>query len=49
MQEELRKLYEENKRKGMSDDDAYTEAYSVICTKYEDAEIDHELDGRPVI
>lgn len=48
MNEELMKLYEENFKSGMSQDDAYTEAYSVICNKYDDADIDRELDGRGV-
>lgn len=46
MQEKLKRLYEENLSKGMSQDDAYGEAYSVICNQYEDAEIDRNLDGR---
>lgn len=46
MQEELKQLYESNLKKGMSQDDAYSEAYSVICNKYDDADIDRELDGR---
>lgn len=48
MREEFEKLYLENRNKGMSKDDAYTEAYSVICNKYDDADIDRELDGRCV-
>ena len=46
MQNELIKLYEENLAKGMSQDDAYAEAYSIICNKYDDADIDRELDGK---
>lgn len=48
MTEELEKLYKENLAKGMNHDDAYTEAYSAICSKYDDADIDRELDGRGV-
>ena len=48
MKEELERLYNENLTKGMTKDDAYTEAYSVICNKYDDADIDKELDGRNV-
>ena len=46
IKEELNKLYQENIAKGMTEDNAYTEAYSVICNKYDDATIDRELDGR---
>ena len=46
MREELVRLYEENLRKGISEDEAYTEAFAVICRKYDDADIDRELDGR---
>lgn len=46
MQKELERLYKENLANGMNEDDAYTEAYSVICNKYDDADIDRELDGR---
>ena len=48
MREELERLYIENRNKGMSVDKAYIEAYSVICNKYDDADIDRELDGRSV-
>ncbi len=48
MGEEFERLYNENLAKGMNEDDAYTEAYSVICNKYDDADIDRELDGRGV-
>lgn len=48
MREELEGLYKENLGKGMSHEDAYSEAYAVICNKYEDADIDRELDGRSV-
>lgn len=48
MREELERLYKENLAKGMSEEDAYSEAYAVICNKYEDADIDRDLDGRNV-
>ncbi len=48
IQDELVELYEKNLQDGMDEDDAYSEAYSVICNKYDDAEIDRYLDGRCV-
>lgn len=33
----------------MNKEDAYTEAYAVICNKYDDADIDKEIGGRCVI
>lgn len=42
MREELERLYIENLAKGMSEDNAYTEAYSVICNKYDDGEMESE-------
>lgn len=41
-------MYESNLKREMSQDDAYSEAYSVICNKYNDADIDRELDGKIV-
>lgn len=48
MRDEFEILYKENLTKGMNENDAYMEAYSVICSKYDDADIDRELDGRNV-
>lgn len=46
MWKELEKMYEENLKKGMNENDAYAEAYSVICNKYYDTDMDRGLDGR---
>ena len=48
MREELERLYKENLAKGMSEEDAQTDAFAVIYNKYDDADIDRELDGRNV-
>lgn len=48
MWEKLARMYEENIQKGMTEDDAYMEAYAVICNTYEDADIDRYLDGRTI-
>lgn len=46
IQLELQNLYEANRKQGMNEDDAYTEAYAVLTNKYDDVTLDHALDGR---
>lgn len=46
MREEFENLYITNRRKGLSRDEAYEAAYAEIRSKYDETEIDRELEGR---
>ena len=43
MRKELKDLYVEYREQGLTVNDAYLKAYSVICSKYDKADIDREL------
>ena len=46
MREEFENLYITNRRNGLSRDEAYDAAYAEIRNKYDETEINRELEGR---
>ena len=45
MREEFTNLYVTNRKNGMSRDDAWEAAYNEIRNKYDETEINRELEG----
>ena len=43
MRKEFKDLYVSYREQGLTVDNAYLKAYSVICSKYDKADIDREL------
>lgn len=46
MREEFENLYIANRKNGLSKDEAYEAAFNEIRSKYDETEIDRELEGR---